>query len=118
MPKKPHIPSVLKKAAENTLTKPATSKYPFEKAQIDEKFRGQPILNEDQCIGCGLCCRNCPSKAIDMQEVNGKKYPEFDLSKCVFCYQCIETCPKKAITSSTKFELATTDKSTLIVKPK
>jgi formate hydrogenlyase subunit 6/NADH:ubiquinone oxidoreductase subunit I len=118
MPKKPHIPQVLKKVIENTFNKPATNRYPFEKAQVQEKFRGQPMLDENQCIGCGICSRNCPSKAIEIVEINGKKYPQFNLGKCVFCYQCVDTCPKKAIASSPNFELATTDKSSLIVKPK
>jgi len=117
MPKKLHLPPILKKATESAFTKPATNRYPFEKAQVQEKFRGQPMLNSSQCIGCGICNRNCPAKAIEMVEVNGKKYPQFDLGKCVFCYQCVDTCPKKAISSSQKFELATTDKSTLIIKP-
>ena len=118
MPKKPHLPPVLKKATENTFAKPATSKYPFEKAQVQEDFRGEPVLNMEKCIGCGTCCRNCPAKAIEMVEVNGKKYPQINLGKCVFCYQCIDTCPKKAIEHTTNFELATTDKSSLIIKPK
>ena len=118
MPKKLHVPSLLEKVAENTFSKPATSRYPFEKAHVQEKFRGQPILNPDQCIGCGICYRNCPSKAIEMVEVNGKKYPQLNLGKCIFCYQCVDTCPKKAMASSPNFELATTDKSTLIIKPK
>jgi formate hydrogenlyase subunit 6/NADH:ubiquinone oxidoreductase subunit I len=111
---------VLRKVAENTFNKPATSHYPFEKAQVQEDFRGQPILNMNQCISCGICHLNCPAKAIEMVPVNGKKgkkYPQFNLGKCVFCYECVDVCPKKAIEKSTRFELATTDKSTLIVKP-
>jgi formate hydrogenlyase subunit 6/NADH:ubiquinone oxidoreductase subunit I len=52
-----------------------------------------------------------------MVDVNGKKLPQFNLAKCIFCYQCVDTCPKKALTQTTNFELATTDKSTLIIKP-
>jgi formate hydrogenlyase subunit 6/NADH:ubiquinone oxidoreductase subunit I len=40
-----------------------------------------------------------------------------NLSKCVFCYQCAESCPKKAIKTTSTYELATTDKSTLTKKP-
>ena len=117
MPKKLHVPQALKKAARNTFTKAATEQYPFQKPKLQEGFRGQPIFDFDLCIGCGTCFRNCPAKAIEMVEVNGKKYPQFNMGKCVFCYQCVDTCPKKAITKSDKFDLATTDKSTLIVKP-
>lgn len=117
MSKKLHLPQTLKKAARNTFSKPATEQYPFQKPKLQEDFRGQPIFNFDLCISCGTCSRNCPAKAIEMVDVNGKKYPQFDMGKCVFCYQCVDTCPKKAVTKSDKFELATTNKSTLIVKP-
>ena len=52
-----------------------------------------------------------------MVDVNGKKYPQFNLGKCIFCDKCIEDCPKKAIKNSATFELASTDKSTLVTKP-
>ncbi|MCL4430332.1 MAG: NADH-quinone oxidoreductase subunit I [Chloroflexi bacterium] len=117
MVKKIHIPTIAKKTAEQAFTKPATSKYPFEKPQLADNFRGQPIFDFDVCIGCGLCSRDCPAKAIEMVEVDEKKRPQINLSKCVFCYQCADTCPKKAIKGSSTFELATTDKSTLVKKP-
>lgn len=71
----------------------------------------------DLCISCGLCSRDCPANAIEMVEVNGKRRPLFHLDQCIFCYQCAESCPRKAIASSKIFELATTDKSSLVVKP-
>ena len=106
-----------KKVAEQILAKSETPKYPFKKPKLADDFRGQPIFDFDQCIGCGLCSRDCPAKAIEMVEVDGKKHPQLNLSKCVFCYQCAETCPKKAIKNSAIYELATTDKSTLIKTP-
>jgi NADH-quinone oxidoreductase subunit I len=115
--KKIHVPAIAKKVAEQTLAKPATSKYPFEELKLPDDFRGQPIFDFDQCIGCGLCSRDCPAKAIEMVEVDGKKRPQLNLSKCVFCYQCAESCPKKAIKNSATYELATTDKSTLVKTP-
>ena len=117
MVKKIHLPAMAKKVAEQILAKSETPKYPFEKPKLADDFRGQPIFDFDLCIGCGLCSRDCPAKAIEMVEVDGKKHPQLNLSKCVFCYQCAETCPKKAIKNSAIYELATTDKSTLIKTP-
>jgi formate hydrogenlyase subunit 6/NADH:ubiquinone oxidoreductase subunit I len=111
-------PTVFKKAASNLFRKPATQRYPQVKPDLKDNYRGEPIINCDQCIGCGICSKVCPSKAIEMVTVDGKKRPQLSLSKCIFCYQCAESCPKKAITNSKVFELATTDKSTLVVKPK
>ncbi len=98
--------------------KPATGKYPFVKCQPAEGFRGRQVYDIDLCIGCGLCSRDCPAKAIEMVEVEGKKRPMFYLDRCVFCYQCAESCARNAIKSSDFFELATTDRSSLAIRPK
>ena len=118
MVKKLHAPAMIKSAIKSTFSKPATTKYPAQKPPLPEKYRGQPVFDYETCIGYGLCSRDCPTKAIEMVKVASKRRPQVNLSKCVFCYQCAESCPKKAIDYSGKYELATTDKSTLFVKPK
>jgi formate hydrogenlyase subunit 6/NADH:ubiquinone oxidoreductase subunit I len=112
-----HISKIFKRAALNLFTKSATSLYPYVEPQLPENSRGRPVFDVTLCVGCGLCSKDCPSKAIEMIEFNGKKRPQFRLDKCVFCYQCAETCRKGAIESSTFFAMATSDKSTLKIKP-
>ena len=64
-----------------------------------------------------MCARDCPAFAIEIVEVDGKKRPQFDLNKCIFCNQCVESCPRNAIKGTAEYELATTDKNSLIITP-
>ena len=117
MGKKRSVSPMIKEVLANLFVKPATSKYPFVKAKVAEGFRGKQVYDIGLCISCGLCSRDCPAKAIEMVEIEGKKRPLFHLDLCVFCYQCAESCPRNAIKSSEFFELASTNKSDLVIQP-
>lgn len=108
---------MLKEVLSQVFKKPATQKYPEVKSEVPDGFRGRQIFDIDLCISCGLCARDCSAKAIEMVDVEGKKRPLFHLDLCIFCYQCAESCPRNAIKSSGFFELASTNKYDLVVKP-
>ncbi|MFH1403586.1 MAG: 4Fe-4S binding protein [Candidatus Altiarchaeota archaeon] len=60
-------------------------------------------VDEDLCLGCGVCSHICPTKAITMRpleeriELTDKRFkekvPEIDHMKCVYCFQCHDNCP-------------------------
>lgn len=118
MTSKIRMPPIVREIASCIVKKPFTRKYPVVKVEAPEGFRGKHLFDPMKCISCGLCERDCPSGAIELVEVSGKKMPVFHLDKCLFCYQCAESCPRDAIKSSTIFELASTDKEGLILKPR
>jgi formate hydrogenlyase subunit 6/NADH:ubiquinone oxidoreductase subunit I len=95
MAKKLRIPQIFKSTVSCFFTKPATTMYPYVKPQLPDNFRGQPIFDIRLCVGCGLCGKECPSRAIEMVEFDGKKRPQFRLDKCIFCYNVQILAPKQ-----------------------
>ena len=70
-------------AARGILTNPLFSRL----------VRSKPVVKKSKCVGCGVCMRSCPGKAIEL--INKK--PSFDYNKCIRCYCCQELCPQTAI---------------------
>lgn len=102
------MPRILPMVLKNLFRKPATVKYPRERVEPPEGFRGKPVVDGEKCISCGLCVRTCPNDAITLDEQTRK--PRIWLARCIFCARCAEVCPTKAITMSKEFELTTYDK--------
>src|SRR4051812_48023088 len=95
--------------------KPVTIKYPEEKREFSENYRGLHSLKRDEngaerCTACGLCALSCPAEAITMTAAERQKGEEnlyreekyaavyeINMLRCIFCGLCEEACPKEAI---------------------
>lgn len=52
---------------------------------------GARVVNEDVCIGCGMCHEACPWNMPQVSSETGKS------TKCISCGRCAEQCPNGAI---------------------
>ncbi len=99
----------------------ATVKYPDQKLDLPEVYRGRHIHHIDKCISCGLCARSCPSDAIEMVALEGKdekkKHPQIDYGKCIFCGLCVDACPSNALEHTSFYHLSTREPASLVLSP-
>jgi formate hydrogenlyase subunit 6/NADH:ubiquinone oxidoreductase subunit I len=108
---------MLAEALKQLARHPATIRYPATEAVVPPRFRGRIVYRAERCVGCGLCVKDCPAEAIEINKLeDGSFEAVFDLDRCVFCAQCVESCNKDALESSPDFELATADKAGLRVR--
>jgi formate hydrogenlyase subunit 6/NADH:ubiquinone oxidoreductase subunit I len=112
-----HPGALIRQILSSIFKKPATTHYPFTKAEVPDRYRGKIKFNAPLCIGCKICMRDCPSNAITITKVGEKEFQcEIDLAKCIYCGQCVDSCPKKALECTNEFELAVLDGKKLKAK--
>jgi ferredoxin len=62
---------------------------------IGRFFMGQIMFANNDCIGCGLCAKSCPNRAIIMK---GKTNPRpYWKHNCEDCLRCMNYCQQNAI---------------------
>jgi NAD-dependent dihydropyrimidine dehydrogenase PreA subunit len=54
------------------------------------------VIDEDKCIGCGICIDFCNVDAIAVNEETGV-VEVIVLEDCIECHSCQQNCPEGAI---------------------
>ncbi|MHB1346370.1 MAG: NIL domain-containing protein [Candidatus Humimicrobiaceae bacterium] len=67
-----------------------------EGVELKEASKGI-ILDDKECVNCGVCVSLCIVKALYLKE--GSYEVAFDKEKCILCGLCLNCCPVNAIKS-------------------
>lgn len=59
-----------------------------------KRIKKKAIVDENYCVACGVCAKNCPLNAITIK--NGI-FAIVDFIKCVGCGKCSNICPASVI---------------------
>jgi len=109
----------VKEALISLFTLPYTTRYPFKPHKPFKNFRGKPVVDDKQCVGCESCASICPAGCIRIIDDAKKKVRIIrrDYGFCIFCGKCEDYCitdPKAVQLSNEIFEMAVFDKKDLI----
>jgi len=96
------------------LTKPPTTRYPFEPRRALAGSRGQLVFTRDNCVYCTACAKKCPTGALKVERAQ-KKWM-VDRLRCISCGYCVEVCPKDSLTLSTGHGVPATTKDIEVYK--
>jgi Ni,Fe-hydrogenase III small subunit/NAD-dependent dihydropyrimidine dehydrogenase PreA subunit len=79
-------------------------------------FRGRPLIGAADCAaGCRACTDACPTQAIAPAQAQDELPLRIDLGRCVLCGDCAPACPSGKLSFDNHFELASTERSGLLL---
>jgi formate hydrogenlyase subunit 6/NADH:ubiquinone oxidoreductase subunit I len=108
----------LKEAVVSLLTPAYTTRFPHRPHIPFENFRGKPVVDDANCVGCETCANVCPSNAITFKDDRGtgKRIITRDFGKCIFCGMCQQHCiTGKGVALSDKiFDLAVFERDKVV----
>ena len=90
------------------LTKPPTSRYPFEPRRAIPGSRGRLAFTRATCVYCTVCAKKCPTGALGVNRA--QKRWTIDRLLCITCGYCVEACPKKSLALTTDHGMPTVTK--------
>jgi Ni,Fe-hydrogenase III small subunit/formate hydrogenlyase subunit 6/NADH:ubiquinone oxidoreductase subunit I len=92
-----------------------TTAYPDRRAQISEVFRGLPSFDFERWKDARAAADVCPTAAISLSDAADVRKVTVDYGRCIFCGLCAGASPDGAVVITQDFQLATADRSNLVL---
>ena len=114
MPRLRSLIYLLPELGRTLFTRRATVRYPFAPLELPPCFRGKVTIEPTLCTGCGLCVRDCPAFALELERENRDEFRLIHYrDRCAYCGQCEASCRFGAITLINEFVGATSRRAAL-----
>ena len=105
--------------------KPHTVRYPLEKKDTAQRYRGFHYNDLEECIGCGTCSTICQNDAIDMIQLDGIEAskgdsglrPRVDNGRCCWCGLCVDMCPTGSLSLTDQYLHTSPDPDSYLLIP-
>jgi ech hydrogenase subunit F len=92
-------------------SKPETIAYPAVSHRPSESYRGSVRIIAENCVGCGLCVRDCPAAALSLEKVSkGCFQLDHYRDRCASCGQCETSCRFNSIYLDSSYKEASADR--------
>lgn len=93
-------------------SKPETERYPFEKSELPERYRGRVSIRPENCVGCRMCVVDCPADALRLEKDSKTQFRLYHFhDKCTYCGQCEQSCRFDAIYMENAYVQPTSDRA-------
>jgi formate hydrogenlyase subunit 6/NADH:ubiquinone oxidoreductase subunit I len=115
MPLLRSLTHLLTELGRTLLAERVTVQFPFAPAELPAEFRGRVILTDEAlCKGCGLCARDCPALALELERHSREWFRLIHYrDRCAYCGQCADSCPSHAIVLSNELVPPTQERASL-----